>query len=282
MASPPDSLSYCAAEVRRHDPDRFLCAMFAPADRREDLLALYAFNLEIARTREQVSERMLGQIRLQWWREAIEGVYAGAPRRHEVVQTLADAVKRHGIARDSLDRMIDAREADLDDGPPADLAALQAYADATSGTLAAVATDMLGAGEGARDAARQVGTAWALVGLLRAVAFHARAKRVYLPGDLLAANGVRIGDLFELRPSAGLNATARAVADTARRLLAAARTRRGQVPRAALPVFLQARLADQYLRILAHRGHDPLAPAIAQRPLLAAWRLTLSAMIGRY
>ncbi len=78
-------LSDCARLLRRYDYDRFLTGLFAPAGRREALYAVYAFNLEIARTREAVSEPMLGQIRLQWWREAIEEIYAGRVRRHEVV-----------------------------------------------------------------------------------------------------------------------------------------------------------------------------------------------------
>ena len=66
--------------VRRHDRDRYQTALFAPADRREALFALYAFNYEIARVRETVTQPMLGQIRLQWWREVVEAAYAGAPR----------------------------------------------------------------------------------------------------------------------------------------------------------------------------------------------------------
>ncbi|MCC7048508.1 MAG: squalene/phytoene synthase family protein [Alphaproteobacteria bacterium] len=278
----PDALSYCAAEVRRHDPDRYLCAMFAPADRREDLFALYTFNLEIARTREQVSERMLGQIRLQWWREAIEGIYTGAPRRHVVVTALAAAATRRGIDRAGLERIVDAREADLDDGPPVDLAALEAYAGATAGELAVLASDLLGAGEAAREPARLVGTAWALAGLLRAVGFHARNKRTYLPGALLATHGARLGDLYELRPSAGLSAAGRDVADRARQLLRAARSRRGGVPRAALPVLLQARLADACLARLRRRGFDVLAADAADRPPMAAWGVALAWLAGRY
>ena len=69
--------------MRHHDRDRFQTALFAPAERREALFALYAFNYEIARVREAVREPMLGQIRLQWWREAIAAAYAGEPpRRH--------------------------------------------------------------------------------------------------------------------------------------------------------------------------------------------------------
>src|SRR3954465_7509110 len=94
-AAAPDfspGLSAVAAIVRRHDRDRYQTALFAPADRREALFALYAFNHEVARVREAVTTPMLGQIRLQWWREIIDAAYAGTPaRRHEVATPLVAA-----------------------------------------------------------------------------------------------------------------------------------------------------------------------------------------------
>ena len=86
-------LSYCAGEVRRHNADRFFTTLLARKDHREDLFALYAFNLEISKTREIVSETMLGAIRLQWWREAIEAIYTYADlRKPTVVEALAETV----------------------------------------------------------------------------------------------------------------------------------------------------------------------------------------------
>src|SRR3954471_15014844 len=113
-------LSYCAAEVRRLDRPRFLTALFAPSSLREDLFALYAFNLEIAKTLETVSEPMLGRIRLQWWRETIEGIYEGRGPQHAVAEPLAAAIRRHALPRAPLDRLIDARESDLEEEPPPD------------------------------------------------------------------------------------------------------------------------------------------------------------------
>src|SRR5271165_1963078 len=81
-------LSPLAAMVRRHDPDRFLTALFAPPERREAVFLVYAFNHEIARAREVVSEPALALIRLQWWREVVEG----ARRRHEVAGPLGEAL----------------------------------------------------------------------------------------------------------------------------------------------------------------------------------------------
>lgn len=277
----PDNESYAAAQVHRLDPDRYLCAMIAPADRRDDLLALYAFNQEIAATREQVSEPMLGQIRLQWWREAIDGLYAGAPRRHQVIQPLGLAIERHGLDRALLDKLIDAREADLVDGPPPDLASLVSYAEGTSATLGALGLRVLGVDDPATlEAARAVGVAWALTGLLRALPFHARAKRVFLPEDLMRQKGVRIGDLFELRPSDSLAAAVAEIAAVAASHLAKARALKPAARRKAMPVLAQARLADAYLAQLRRQRWNALPPL--PRPASLAWQVTWGALIGRY
>ena len=110
-----DRLSPVAALVRRHDRDRFQTVLFAPAARREALFALYAFNYEIARVRERVTEPTLGRIRLEWWREAIAAAYEDGPvRHHVVVEALTDAIREHAPTREHFDRLIDARETDLD------------------------------------------------------------------------------------------------------------------------------------------------------------------------
>ena len=130
-----DRLSSCGHQVRRHDHDRYLTSLFAPADRREALFAIAAFNLEVAKTREVVSEPMLGRIRLQWWRESIDGIYDGRVRRHEVVEPLAHAVDHYDLTRGHFDRVIDARDFDLEDRAPVDLAELESYAEATAAPL---------------------------------------------------------------------------------------------------------------------------------------------------
>src|SRR5579871_2069282 len=99
-----------AAVVRRCDPDRFLTALFAPAEKRDALFALYAFNHELARAREVVTEPPLSLIRLQWWREVVDGAY----RRHEVAAPLRAAVDAGHLDRNDLLRLIDAREAEAE------------------------------------------------------------------------------------------------------------------------------------------------------------------------
>ncbi|MGE4012986.1 MAG: phytoene/squalene synthase family protein, partial [Alphaproteobacteria bacterium] len=154
----PAALSGTARQVRRLDYDRYLTLPFAPAEAREDLAALYAFNIEIAKTRETVSEALLGQIRLQWWRESIESAFAGTPRRHEIVRPLADAIRRHDLPRAHFDALIDARERDLAAEPPPTLATLEDYAFDTSSRLILLALAICGVrGDAADRAAHHVG-----------------------------------------------------------------------------------------------------------------------------
>ena len=279
------ALSPLARLVRANDRDRFLTALFAPAERRESLYALYAFNYELAKTREVVTEPTLGHMRLQWWRESIAAIYDGFPmRRHEVIEPLAATIRACGLSRALFERLVDAREADLADAPLADLEALEAYAEASSAPLVLLALEGLGVrDDSAMRSGRAVGIAYALAGLLGATVFHARARRVYLPGDLLAAQGIELHrSLFELKPTPGLAAVVAAVAARARLHLAEARALRRAVPRGAVPALLPAVLAERTLSRLERVGYDVLAPRLTRPDGGKALRLTLAAMFGRY
>ena len=268
--------TYCADQVRLHDRDRYLTALFAPDSRREALFALYAFNLEISRVRETVSERLIGEMRLQWWQDALDAVYGGGrPPAHPVAEALATAILEYKLDRAFFERLIDARRRDLDDEPPADLPALVGYARDTSAPLVQLALGVLGVSDaGALKAADEVGVAYALAGLLRAVPFHARQKRLYLPRALCETTGLDTKRLFELKPDTALASAVRPVAAEARTYLA--RARNHPAPRAALAALLPAAVADATLRCLERSGFDPFAPRVARGgigvPLALAWR----------
>lgn len=254
------AVAYCAAELRRHDRDRYLAALFAPDPERRALIALYGFNLEIAKIRESVSEPMLGEIRLQWWREALDGIRAGAPRQHEVVQALADAILRHDLSFDRLGRMIDARGFDLEDRQPADLDELIGYAGDSSGELVCLALEALGVRAApAMAAGHALGVAWALVGLIRAVPFHATQRRCFLPETVTAAAGLRLSALYDGAPGAPLALAVAGIARAADEALTRAEAALSAVPRAGRPALLPRHLARMDLRRLARAGHDPFA-----------------------
>lgn len=177
--------------VRRADPDRWLASRFiADADQRADVVALYAFNNELAHVAEAVREPLMGEIRLTWWREAVEELFAGRPPRgHPVIQALATAIRRRTLAQAPLEAMIEARFADFEPGGLADAAAVEAYVDGTAGALMALAVAALGGGEAL--AVRPAAQAWGLAGLARLgrlpEALQGPALRERVEADLRAA-----------------------------------------------------------------------------------------------
>jgi phytoene synthase len=266
--------AYCGDQTRTADHDRWLCSLFAPEAQRRDLWALLAFNLEIARTREVVREPMLGQIRLQWWREAIAEAYAGQVRAHQVMAPLADAIARRRPPRARFEALLDGRLRDLDDQPFATLAALEVYAHATSATLSLLMLDMLGVDdENARAAAAAIGTAWALVGLARATPHLASRRRLMLPQDLMG--DINPESLFTGRPDDRLAEVLRVVIDRAAALLAEARGYRREVPAQALPALIPARLLDGQIARIRGAGlrlfQQPADTASPTAPIRLWW-----------
>lgn len=276
------ALSACGAIARAQDPDRYLCALFAAPPQREALFALLAFNHEVAKTRDVVSETMLGQIRLQWWREAIDGIVEGSPRQHEVVQPLAEAFRRFGLERVPFDEILNAREADLEDAPFASLGDMTAYGEATAGALGRIMLRILGQESApVQEAARAASTAWAMAGLLRSVPFHARVKRLMLPRGLLDAHGAAIGDYNELRDTAAFRSVIRDIALGARESIGSAGLSSRDDLKQAAPVLLQARLARLYLERLEKAGFNAFDPAINAAMPLKAWSLWWGRFAGR-
>jgi NADH dehydrogenase [ubiquinone] 1 alpha subcomplex assembly factor 6 len=277
-------LSPVAALVRRHDRDRFQTALFASARRREALFALYAFNYEIARVRETVSEPVLGQIRLQWWRENIAAAFEGGPvRPHIVVEALTDVIRACALTRAHFDRMVDARVGDLGEASWASLAALEDYAEATSAGLVYLALESLDVRQpSAEKAACHIGIAYALAGLLRAIPFQARSGRMIIPADIAAQTGLESTDYRALRSTPALRGAVATIAAAAIRHLAAARIQRGSIPRSALPALLPGIIAERSLWRLKRAAYDPFDPALAVPDAMQSWRLAIASLRGRF
>ena len=284
MDSPSDSgIDYCLQQIRRFDRDRYLTVVAAPGAAAADLAVLYAFNLEIALVRDSVSESMLGRIRLQWWREAIPEVYAQRPRHHAVLESLAALHARKPLSRAWFDRMIDARESELDDIVPADLAALETYADQTSGDLLRLAAEAAGLEpqSGTLPALiRHVGVAYGLSGIARATLYLARQRRTMLPAALLAQHGVSLDLLYDLKPQPGLNAVIADLAETARGHLDAAK--KLAAPKPLLPALRIGTLTRAALDRLARCNHDLFDPRSIETSSSDIWRLAARRLIGSW
>jgi len=277
-----DTLSASARQLRDGDNDRFLTALFAPSERRAGLFALYAFNLELARVAELVSEPMMGLIRLQWWRERIGDIYdSEPPKGADLAQELSRMVRAHDLPRPLFDTMLDARELDLSPEPLASLDDFEAYGKSTSGALVSLALRTLGVtDETAHHAAQHLGIAWTLAGHLRAAAFHSRRNKQFLPMDYVTDEIAK--DLRSGRSSPALQAAVQGLAERAEAHLNVARGLAGQIPKAALPALLLGPLTSAYLRRLRNMRYDLFSPRLElskpRRQLLLAW----SAGRGRY
>lgn len=273
-----DSATYIRDQVRTHDRDRFITALFAPNHYRDRLFTLYAFNSEIARIRETVSEPLIGQMRLQWWRDMLNRLDDGVapPKGHPIAEALGELVGQCSLPIATLIAMVDAREGDLEESPIELMSDLLDYARQTSGNLSSLALHCVNAkDESTVSAATSVGLAWALTGVVRSVARNAHAGRVMLPGALLAQAGLTIHDLQSSDPSRRLAPILEAVSVEAEKHLVDARRLANQIDLQALPVLLPATLASQYLTNFRRVDFNPYHPRfVAQRPnvLRLCWR----------
>ncbi len=247
------SLQACAELVKRGDPDRFLAAMAAPPAARAVLFPLYAFNVEVARAPWVTEEPMIAEMRLQWWRDALEEIGSGGPaRRHEVVDALAPVLDAEGAAL--LDALIEARRWDVHREAFEDAATFEVYLDCTAGNLAWAAARALGASEGEAR--------------LRDVAWAGGLANWFLAIPELEARG-RL-PLVDGRPAA-----VRALAQEGLSRLSRGKT----VPREARPVALAAWRARPLLRQAARDPGRVAAGALVQsefsRRLGLLWRATV-------
>jgi phytoene synthase len=212
---------------------------------------------------------MAGMIRYQWWRDAIDEITAGrAPRQHPVVCELAQAIDRGWVDPGVLQLAIDAREPALEQAAMGDPAELEGFVAATSGSLQSLAYAALGGIEpGAATAAGEIGTAFGLVGIIRAVAdeMAGRSRK----GATRAPDGA---------PAAGLIAT---LAGRSAALLQAGRRRAGRPPREHMAAFLPAALTRHYLAQLRRARHDPHRSADLARPAGAPVELLARMLLRR-
>jgi len=210
-------LSPCGAIARRHDPDRFLCALFAPPEKREALFTLIAFNNELARAREAASNPLIALMRMTWWREVVEHAAQGHPaRQHEVAAPLNATIQAGALDAQGLIAMAEAREAEAEEEGIASEAALHAYLRGTAGGFAVVAGRLLGAPPALLPGLQQAGMLYGLAGVLRAVPALAAQGRCLLPREMIADPASIIRQLAAQAPAPpdlrGLPKSARAAA----------------------------------------------------------------------
>ncbi|MGG5885592.1 squalene/phytoene synthase family protein [Falsiroseomonas sp. HC035] len=266
MATPP-SLSPIGDLARRHDPDRYLAALFAPAERREALFALIGFNHELARAREATTTQIAALIRLQWWRDAVAEAAAGQPaRRHEVAAPLHEAIRSGVLDAGDLAALIDAREAEAEPEGIPTREAFGAWLRAGAGGFAVAAGRLLGVPDAVLPALQRRGALIGLAGVLRSVPAHAAQGRCLLPLDALAEVGLSAEGVVT-QPSVA-EPLRRAMAEEGGAMLV--RERQAALPRQALAAVLPTLLAARDFQRMAAGREVPATRRLGDR-LAVAW-----------
>nr|WP_137831028.1 phytoene/squalene synthase family protein [Methylobacterium sp. L1A1] len=273
---------HCEELVREGDPDRYFATLVAPPAFRPHLFALSAFSLTVARVREAAGNPMAGEIRLQWWRDALQGEARGDVRANPVAAALEDAIVARRLGRQPFVDLIDARVFDLYDDPMPRVNDLEGYCGETAASLIRLSALVLadGAEPGGAAAAGHAGVAYGITGLLRALPWHARQGQLYLPGDLLRKNGVTREDIVTGRGGPGLLRSCAELRALARQHLASYAAARATIIPAARPAFLPVALIEPYLSAMERPGYDPLNTTIEIARWRKIWRLWRTARRG--
>jgi len=257
----PDAYAHCEAALREGDRDRWLACMFAPAEKRRHLHALYAFNLEVSRVAAQVTQPLLGEMRLQFWTDRLHGEGGEANPVAEALLATLDACRLH---REPLLDLLEARLFDLYEEPHPDLDALDHYCDLTCGALFRLAGEIL-AGDGAVGAAAEpAGRAYALTGLLRALPWLAAEHKSLVPDDVAIRHGLA---MRARQNTEGMRAALADLRVHARGNLEKTRAALEQAPSSERAAYRVMTLPRLYLAQMDEAA-DPLQPL----PEIAQWR----------
>jgi phytoene synthase len=252
-----DTSGHCEGLVREADKDRFLATLFAPAAQRPALFSLYAFNAEIARVRDVAREPMPGEIRLQWWREVVEGDRTEEAKLHPVAAALMETIERYSLPSEPLAELIDAHAFDLYDDPMPSMAHAEAYAVKTCSALFQVAARILAADAYVGDLARHAGIAYAFAEWLRLFPHHAARGQLFIPSDILQRHGAYVEDVYAGKATPELRAALAEMRFHIREHLTAANDLFAATSSHALPAFLPIALVRLLLKRMERSDYNP-------------------------
>jgi 15-cis-phytoene synthase len=269
------SVDFCAQLVRTHDFSRYAATLFVPAVPRRALLALYAFNVEISRVREQVSQPLPGEMRLQWWTDMLAGAGHGGVEGNPVAAELQLAIRNYRLPVERLSRLIDEHQFDLYNDPMPTVAALESYLNDTSATLFALGAGIVGEpSDQTEHLARHAGLAHGMAEVLAALPHDAARRQLFVPLQLLESHGSGMQEVFAGKQTPGLRAALDRLLGDTRRHLKTSYGLLATVPPEIRPVFLPLALVSRDLAHMSRAENDPFMPKAASRfrTLWTLWR----------
>jgi phytoene synthase len=278
-----DSAAFCADLVRAHDFERYASTLFVSADSRRALLALYAFNVEISRVREQISQPLPGEIRLQWWTDMLAGAGHGGVEGNPVAAELMRAIRTHGLPVERLSRLIDEHQFDLYNDPMPSMAALEAYIHDTSSALFALGARIMGRQSEETDhLARHAGLAQGFARVIATLPLDAARRQLFVPLQMLESHGSGMEEVFAGQETSQLRAALDQLIGEARRHLKTAFELLADAPPEVRPLFLPLALVRRDLARMARADSNPFTPLATSRlrTLWALWRASKEPLFG--
>ncbi|MBR1156654.1 phytoene/squalene synthase family protein [Bradyrhizobium sp. JYMT SZCCT0428] len=278
-----DSAGFCADLVRTHDFVRYASTLFKPAAQRRALLAIYAFNVEISRVREQVSQPLPGEMRLQWWTDMLAGAGHGGIEGNPVAAELMQVIRDYRLPVDPLSRLIDEHQFDLYNDPMPSMAALEGYINDTSSALFSLAGLIVSRPSEAVDhLARHAGFAQGLVQVIEKLPWDAARRQLFVPLQLLQQHGSGMEEVFSGKQTPQARAAIDQLIGEAGQHLNTAFELLAGVPPEVRPVFLPLALVRRDLKRMSRADSDPFAPRPPSRlrTLWTLWRASRSAEFG--
>jgi phytoene synthase len=271
-----DAYDICLTTLRQTDFDRYLACLLIPEAKRGAVAALYAFNAELARIRDVIHQALPGEIRLQWWRDLLEGAGQGDAQANPLAAGLLRAIDEHHLPRAPLVAMTEARIFDLYDDPMGNTAMFEGYAGETASALIQLVALVLDAGQApkASEAAGHAGIAQLVAGCLMLLPVHRQRHQVYVPGDILAATGLDANAFLKGGDSERIAAALSAFIGFGRDHLARARKAAGGgAINSVSGAFLPVSLAEPVFERTAKLGAAALSTPVQLSPLRRQWRL---------
>ena len=270
---------FCAALVRGHDFARYAATLFVPADQRRALLAVYAFNVEISRVREQVTQPLPGEMRLQWWTDMLAGTGHGGVEGNPVAAELTLAIRNSRLPVERLSRLIDEHQFDLYNDPMPTMAALEGYVTDTSSALFALSAEIAGPLSGEIEhLARHAGLAQGIALVLAALPIDASRRQLFVPLQLLQGHGSSMEEVFAGKWTPNLRAALDQLIGEVREHLKTALALLQNAPPEVRPVFLPLALVTRDLERMSRADNDPFRPPVRSRfrTLWTLWRASRS------
>jgi 15-cis-phytoene synthase len=279
-----DAAAFCTDLVRSHDFVRYASTLFVPGEERRALLALYAFNVEISRIRDQVSQPLPGEIRMQWWTDLLAGAGHGGIEGNPVASELWLAIRTYGLPAEPLSRLINEHQFDLYNDPMPTLAALEGYVHETASALFTLAARILTPPSAEIEhLARHAGFAEGFVRVIASLPRDAARRQLFLPLQFLQSQGCGMEEVFSGKQTPKLRAAIDQLLGEARAHLQTAEELLAQVPVIVRPAFLPLVLTRHDLARLSRADNDPFVLQVRSRfsILWALWRASRSRQFKR-